>query len=100
MGLRSPAEYKESLRDGRAVYYRGQRVNDVVAHPELGIAVDHAAIDYEVVEDPKYRDLATVSTSDGVISRYYHIPENADDLLKRSKSVSYTHLTLPTSDLV
>jgi aromatic ring hydroxylase len=90
MGLRSPAEYKESLRDGRAVYYRGQRVNDVVAHPELGIAVDHAAIDYEVAEDPKYRDLATVSTSDGVISRYYHMPENADDLLKRSKLIETT----------
>src|SRR6478672_8638241 len=91
MGLRSAAEYKESLRDGRAVYYRGQPVQDVVAHPELGIAVDHAAIDYQVAEDPNYRDLATVQTADeGLISRYYHLPENADDLIKRSKLIETT----------
>ncbi|HJP91093.1 MAG TPA: 4-hydroxyphenylacetate 3-hydroxylase N-terminal domain-containing protein [Pyrinomonadaceae bacterium] len=91
MGLRSPAEYKESLRDGRAVYYRGKLVPDVVAHSELGIAVDHAAIDYRVAEDPKYRELATVQTTDaGLISRYYHIPQNAEDLLKRSKLIEAT----------
>lgn len=91
MGLRSPAEYKESLRDGRDVYYRGERVQDVVAHPELRIAVDHAAIDYQVAEDLKYRDLATVlSPDEGLISRYYHIPENADDLIKRSRLIETT----------
>jgi len=91
MGLRSPAEYKESLRDGRAVYYRGQPVIDVVAHPELGIAVEHAAIDYQVAEDPNCVELATVQTPvDGLISRYYHIPENADDLIKRSRLIETT----------
>src|ERR1041385_2946296 len=91
MGLRSLAEYKESLRDGRAVYYRGKPVADVVAHPELGIAVDHAAIDYRVAEDSKYRELATVETADeGLISRYYHVPQNAEDLLKRSKLIETT----------
>ena len=78
MGLRSPAEYKESLRDGRTVYYRGQAVPDIVAHSELGIAVEHAAIDYHVAEDPNYRELATIETADaGLISRYYHIPQTA-----------------------
>ena len=32
-------EYLESLRDGREVYVYGERVADVTAHPELGIAV-------------------------------------------------------------
>ena len=91
MGLRSPAEYKASLRDGRAVYYSGKRVEDVVDHPELGIAVDHAAIDYHVAEDPKYRELATFEDSvDGLISRYYHIPRNAEDLINRSKLIETT----------
>jgi 4-hydroxybutyryl-CoA dehydratase / vinylacetyl-CoA-Delta-isomerase len=90
MGLRSPEEYKASLRDGRTVYYRGERIEDVTAHPELGIAVDHAAIDYHVAEDPDYRDLATVERPDGLISRYFHIPKNADDLIKRSQLIDTT----------
>ncbi len=91
MSLRTPEEYKASLRDGRVVYYQGGRVEDVTRHPHLGIAVDHAAIDYHVAEDPQYRDLATVAQPDGdVISRYYHIPRNADDLLKRSQLIDAT----------
>ena len=82
MPLMSPSEYKQSLRDGRVVYYRGERVEDVTAHPVIGVAVDHAAIDYEMAEDEP--ELALVEGPDGPYSRYYHVPENADDLLKRS----------------
>jgi aromatic ring hydroxylase len=53
--------------------------------------VEHAAIDYRVAEDPNYCDLATVELPGGeIISRYYHIPRNADDLLKRSKLIETT----------
>ncbi len=91
MGLRSADEYKASLRDGRVVYYRGELVPDVTTHPHLGIAVNHASIDYQIAEDPDYRDLATVKTPGGeLISRYYHIPRNADDLLKRSRLIETT----------
>ena len=88
MGLRSPEEYKASLRDGRAVYYRGELINDVTAHPHLGVAVDHASIDYQVAEDPLYRELATIDEDRlGMISRYYHVPRNADDLINRSRLI-------------
>ena len=36
MGLRTAEQYLESLRDGREVYYDGERVVDIVAHPVLG----------------------------------------------------------------
>ena len=84
MPLMSPEEYKKSLNDGRVVYYRGERVEDVAAHPVIGVAVDHAAIDYEMAEDEADKELALVEGEDGPYSRYYHIPESADDLLKRS----------------
>ena len=42
MGLRTPEQYKESLKDGREVYYRGERVEDVTTHPVIGKAVTHA----------------------------------------------------------
>ena len=60
MGLRTPEQYKQSLRDGRAVYFRGEKVADVTKHPVIGIAVEHACIDYRMTEDPKYRGLAVI----------------------------------------
>ena len=58
MSLRTPEQYKESLKDGREVYYRGEKVDDVTTHPVIGKAVQHACIDYQMAEDPRYRDLA------------------------------------------
>ena len=60
MGLRTPEQYKQAMRDGRAVYFRGEKVADVTTHPVIGIAVEHACIDYQMAEDPKYRDLAVI----------------------------------------
>ena len=53
----------ESLRDGREVYFKGQRVADVTAHPEIRLAIDHAAIDYDMAHDPAWRALAVCDGS-------------------------------------
>jgi hypothetical protein len=42
MGLRTAEQYRSSLRDGRAVFFRGEKVADVTTHPVIGIAVEHA----------------------------------------------------------
>jgi aromatic ring hydroxylase len=52
MGLSTADEYRASLDDGRVLWYRGQRVPDILAVPDLRVAVDHAALDYEVGHDP------------------------------------------------
>jgi 4-hydroxybutyryl-CoA dehydratase / vinylacetyl-CoA-Delta-isomerase len=88
MGLRTAEQYKSSLRDGRAVFFRGERVKDVTTHPVIGIAVEHAAIDYRMAEDPQYRELATVSDQGERYSRYYHVPRSADDLRRRSDLIA------------
>ena len=88
MGLRTPEQYKQSLRDGRAVFFRGEKVNDVTAHPVIGIAVDHACIDYRMAEDPAYRDLAVIKDGGTEYSRYFHLPRNGADLLKRSQLIA------------
>lgn len=84
MGLISAEEYKASLDDGRIVYYKGEKIKNVVRDPNLGVCVDVMAIDYEMAENPKYRDLAVVEDPETgePISRYYYKPQNADDLLK------------------
>jgi aromatic ring hydroxylase len=88
MGLRTPEQYKQSLRDGRAVFFRGEKVNDVTAHPVIGIAVDHACLDYRMAEDPAWRELAVVKDGAGEYSRYFHLPRNGADLLKRSQLIA------------
>lgn len=40
-------EYKESLFDGRSIFFEGKRVDDIVAHPFIGPAVQHVADGYD-----------------------------------------------------
>jgi len=83
MALKTAEQYKESLRDGRVVYYKGEKIKDVTTHPDLQVCVNTMAIDYEMAEDPKYRDLAVVEDPEfGPTSRYYYTPKNSEDLLK------------------
>ena len=87
MALRTADEYRASLQDGRRVYFRGKPVADVTTHPFTKVAVDHAALDYELANDPEHRDLAVFEEDGRVFSRYYQIPTSADDLLKRSELI-------------
>ncbi|MBI9086871.1 MAG: hypothetical protein JEZ11_24965 [Desulfobacterales bacterium] len=84
MGLMTAKAYLESLDDGRIVYYRGEKVANVAEHPDLGVCARTMAVDYEIAENPEYRELATVHDADldEPISRYYHKPQNAEELLK------------------
>jgi 4-hydroxybutyryl-CoA dehydratase / vinylacetyl-CoA-Delta-isomerase len=86
--MKTVEEYRASLRDGRLVYYEGQRVQDVTAHPVLRVAVDHAALDYEMAADPRYRSLAVIPRpGGGEMSRYFAFPKTADDLLARMELI-------------
>lgn len=81
--LQTEDQYYLSLRDGRRVFYRGQPVEDLLSHPELGPAIRHAAVDFRMAHDPQYRDRAVVTDEDGTYSRFYHIPKSSQDLKKR-----------------
>ncbi|MCC7088271.1 MAG: hypothetical protein IT295_03905, partial [Dehalococcoidia bacterium] len=87
MGLRTPQQYIDSLKDNRTVYYRGEQVPDVTTHPVIEKAVHHACLDFEMAEDPAYRDLSVVTEGGDTYSRYFKIPANNDDLLKRSQLI-------------
>jgi 4-hydroxybutyryl-CoA dehydratase / vinylacetyl-CoA-Delta-isomerase len=85
MGLRTAEQYLESLRDGRIVYYRGDRVADVTTHPALSVGAQHTAIDFRLAENPAHGDLFVVAdpSSGHETSRYFAIPRNGEDLLAR-----------------
>ncbi len=87
MGLRTVDQYLDGLGDDREVYYQGERVDKVVEHPELGIAVRHAAIDFALAHDPQHASLAVRGEPGSEYSAYFHLPETPQDLLDRSRLI-------------
>jgi aromatic ring hydroxylase len=87
MALRTPQQFLQGLRDAREVYYRGERVEDVTQHAELGVAARHAAIDFQLAEDPRYKDISVHSERGEEYSAYYRIPRHTQDLLDRTKLI-------------
>jgi 4-hydroxyphenylacetate 3-monooxygenase len=55
MGIRTGAEYRESLKDGRTVYVNGERVKDVTTYPPFKGVVDSLAMLYDLQHDPAHR---------------------------------------------
>lgn len=83
--LRSAEAYRAGLRDGREVYYRGARVEDVTTHASLSRGAAHTSIDFRLAEEPSHRRLMVVDEGEGApYSRYFHVPRSAEDLRTRS----------------
>ena len=83
MPLKTPAEYIESLRDGRCLYWDGERIDDVAKSEHFRVPLAVAARDYEY-DDPERRELLTYRTEEGELAhRVYQIPRTEEDLRKR-----------------
>lgn len=85
MALRTAKQYLDSLRDDRVVYYAGERVKDVVAHPHFGLRARENALQYGggADDDPALLALRTVRRADGeVVRRWMLPPRSREDLLK------------------
>ena len=77
----TPELYKESLRDGRTLYFNGEQVDDITAHPAFRVPVAWGAQDYAICGDSA---LGTVTNEDGSTEpRLFQIPTTEDDLQKR-----------------
>lgn len=85
--LRTREAFLSGLRDRREVYYRGERVDDVTTHPELGIVARHVAIDFDLGHSAEHQDLATYVEDGTRYSAYYRIPRNGADLVARSRLI-------------
>jgi 4-hydroxyphenylacetate 3-monooxygenase len=53
--LRTGAEYRESIRDGRAVWIDGERVEDVTAHPAFKPIIDIRSRMYDMAHEAAHR---------------------------------------------
>ena len=90
--LRTPEAFLESLRDGRSVFYRGRRIDDVTAEPDLRVAADLAALDFELAEDPEHAAVLLAKDPDSgeQIPVLYRVPRSVADLLARMAAIELT----------
>jgi 4-hydroxybutyryl-CoA dehydratase/vinylacetyl-CoA-Delta-isomerase len=88
MKLKTGGDYIRSLRELKPViYYRGERIEDVTRHPATAPHVRAAAMTYTLANSDKYRDLATATShlTGRTISRFTHVHQNIEDLIKKIK---------------
>jgi len=88
MKLQNGGEYIESLRAlNPIIYYKGKRIDDVTRHPATAPHVRAAAMTYSLAAKEKYRDLATAKShlTGHTISRFTHVHQNIEDLIKKVK---------------
>jgi 4-hydroxyphenylacetate 3-monooxygenase len=57
--IRTSAQYRESLRDGREVWINGERVRDVTTHPVFKPVVDIRALIYDMAHEPRTASVMT-----------------------------------------
>ena len=88
MKIKTTSDYMASLqRLNPVIYYRGDRIEDVTLHPATAPHVRAAAMTYALACQDEYRDLATATShlSGREISRFTHVHQGVEDLIKKVK---------------
>ncbi len=91
--MRTGADYRQSLRDGRKVWVMGEgQVADVTTHPATRAMVDEYAAWYDRHLDPSWQDtLLSPHQADGErIAWAYVAPRDAADLIGMGRSFAKT----------
>jgi 4-hydroxyphenylacetate 3-monooxygenase len=87
MPARTGAQYLAGLRDQRELWFEGERVPDVTAHPLLGRAAQSLAELYDLQCDPSVQgEMTYTSPSTGEpVSLAFIQPRSVDDLVRRRR---------------
>jgi len=84
--IKSGEDYINSLKNwGNVIYYNGKRVEDITAHPGFLPHINSAAQTYDMALQPEHEDLLTATShlTGRKISRFTHIHQSVDDLIKK-----------------
>ena len=90
--LKTPEEYKESLRVMRPnVYKFGELIEDVTTHPATRRTVEGHAQIYALQHDPEYQDIVTAESvlTGEKVSRYLSVIKNPEDMIANSRMKRY-----------
>jgi 4-hydroxyphenylacetate 3-monooxygenase len=88
-GVMTGEAYLESLRDGREVWVKGEKVKDVTTHPAFARVAKEMARIYQMQHASETKDKMSFVNDNGVrISYSYSLPKNYNDLMKRRDNTS------------
>jgi 4-hydroxybutyryl-CoA dehydratase/vinylacetyl-CoA-Delta-isomerase len=88
MKLKNGAEYIKSLQKlNPTIFYKGEKIEDVTRHPATAPHVRAAAMTYALASQDEYKDLATAAShlTGRIISRFTHVHQSVEDLIKKIK---------------
>jgi aromatic ring hydroxylase len=91
--MRTGAEYREALRDGRDVWVLGEgRVEDVTTHPATSAMVEEYVAWYDRHFDPAWQDtlIAPKTAGRAPTAWAYLVPETSEDLIGMGRSFAKT----------
>ncbi len=91
MGIRTGAEYRASLRDGRSVYVNGERVKDVTTYPPFQGVIDTLASLYDLQHDATHQSTLTYpSPNDGrPVGLSFLMAETLEDVERRVRAEEF-----------
>src|SRR5207249_9558514 len=85
----SGSEYLETLRDDRAVYLYGERVQDVTVHPAFRNSARSIARLYDALHNPRSRDVMTTVDRFGIRTHRFFAPSySAVELLAARDAIA------------
>ncbi|MFH1032406.1 MAG: 4-hydroxyphenylacetate 3-hydroxylase N-terminal domain-containing protein [Chloroflexota bacterium] len=81
--IRTPEQYVESLRDGRALYFEGEKIKDMTKHPKFKASINGVALSYHLANDPKWSKLLVTEEKGEKIMFLFNQPKSSEDLIRR-----------------
>lgn len=84
-------EYLESLRDGREVWFHGEKVDDVTTHPAFRNAARSVARLYDALHDEKTKDILTTTTdtgNGGYTHKFFKYDKSVEDLIETRDAIA------------
>jgi aromatic ring hydroxylase len=89
--MRTGAEYKQTLRDGRRIWVLGEgRIDDVTSHPATRAMVEEYVTWYDRHHDPAWQEMLLTNTDGTGVPVGYLVPRSAGDLVRMGQSFAAT----------
>ena len=86
--IKTGKDHLASLRDGREVWLRGTRVEDVTRHPAFRNSVASSAALYDFQAAPENRELMTFEVDGGRrVNRAWQLPRSLAELTRRRRAL-------------
>ena len=84
-------EFLASLRDGREVYYAGERVEDVTTHPAFRNSAQTVASLYDALHAPETKDKlcwATDTGNGGYTHKFFRYARSREEMLEQRDAIA------------